>query len=122
MALKYLKDMEVNIENVLIITRDFNTRNSTWDPSFPHHSSYSNILFEVADLFNLELSRPTEHFPIRYLDNQQDSNLVINLIFLRVDSLEHNNHSIYPDWRLTSDYAPLTVNTSIFKKNLHIRK
>ena len=94
MALKYLKDIEVNIENVLIITRDFNIRDSTWDPSFPHHS-YSNILFEVADLFNLELSRPTEHFPIRYLDNQQDSNLVINIIFLRVDSLEHNNHFIY---------------------------
>ena len=31
-ALKYLKDTEVNIDNVLIMTGDFNTRDSLWDP------------------------------------------------------------------------------------------
>ena len=96
-ALKYLKDMEVNIGNILIITEDFNIRDSIWDSNFPHHSSYNNILFEVADSLDLELFRPTKQFPTRYSDNQQDSNLVIDLIFLRADSLEHNNYTIHPD-------------------------
>ena len=96
-ALKYLKDMEVNIGNILIITEDFNIRDSIWDSNFPHYSSYNNILFEVADSLDLELFRPTEQFPTRYSDNQQDSNLVIDLIFLRADSLEHNNYTIHPD-------------------------
>jgi len=122
MALKYLKNMEVNIGNILIITEDFNIRDSIWDSNFPHHSFYNNILFEVADSLNLELFRPTEQFPTRYSDNQQDSNLVIDLIFLRADSPEHNNYTIHPDWRLTSNHAPLTVNISIFKENFQTRK
>ena len=40
-ALKYLKDIEVNIDNVLIMTGNFNIRDSLWDPSFPHHSLIS---------------------------------------------------------------------------------
>ena len=33
-ALKYLKDTEVNINNVLLMMDDFNIRYSLWDPSF----------------------------------------------------------------------------------------
>jgi len=43
-------------------------------------------------------------------------------MFLRPYSLEYNNHSIYPDWYLTSDYAPLTVNISIFEENIQTKK
>jgi len=43
-------------------------------------------------------------------------------MFLRPESLEHDNHSIYPDWRLTSNYALLTVNISIFKEHIQTRK
>jgi len=32
MVLKYLKDIEVNIDNILIMTGDFNIRDSLWDP------------------------------------------------------------------------------------------
>ena len=32
-ALKYLKDIKVNIDNVLIMTGDFSIRDSLWDPS-----------------------------------------------------------------------------------------
>ena len=39
-ALKYLKDTEANIDNILIITENFNIRNSSWDPSFPYHLAY----------------------------------------------------------------------------------
>jgi len=57
-ALNYLKDTEVNILNLLIITSNFNIRDSIWNPSFPHHSTISNNLMIIADLFNLDLSIP----------------------------------------------------------------
>ena len=37
-ALKYLKDTEVNIDNVILMTGNFNIRDSLWDPLFPTHS------------------------------------------------------------------------------------
>jgi len=43
-------------------------------------------------------------------------------MFLRLKSLEHNSHSIHSDWRLTSDYTPLTVNISIFEKHIQTSK
>ena len=52
-ALKYLKDTKVNFCNLLIITGDFNIRDSLWDPSFLHHSSISDDLIILADSFNL---------------------------------------------------------------------
>ena len=58
-TLKYFKNTEVNVPNLLIITSDFNIRDSIWDPSFPHHSTISDDLMIIADLFNLDLSIPT---------------------------------------------------------------
>ena len=55
-ALKYLKDTEANICNVLVMTGDFNIRDSLWDPLYPHHSTHSNYLFEITDSFNLGIS------------------------------------------------------------------
>jgi len=54
-ALKYLKDTEASINNLLIMTGDFNIRDSLWDLSFPYHSFISNNLIIIVDLFNLEL-------------------------------------------------------------------
>ena len=82
MALKYLKDIEVNIDNVLVMTRDFNIRDTLWDITFPHHSTISDDLMIVADSFNLVLSTPTNPCPTRYSDTVEEANLVINLIFL----------------------------------------
>ena len=64
-ALKYLKDTEVNIDNVLIMTGDFNIRDRLWDPTFPHHSTISDDLFIIADSFNLSLSTTTNLCPTR---------------------------------------------------------
>ena len=36
--------------------------------------------------------------------------------------MEHNNHTIYSEWKLTSDYTPLIVNISIFKEHIQTRK
>ena len=97
LALKYLKNTEVNIGNILILTGDFNIWDSFWDLSFLHHSSHRDILFELADSFSIELSRPIEYFPTRYSNNAQDSDLVLDLIFLHSNSREIDNHCIHPE-------------------------
>ena len=81
-AIKYLKDTEFNIRNLLIMTGDFNICDSLWDLSFSYYSSISNNLFAIADSFDLCLSYPSDLVPTRYLDNSNDSNSVIDLIFL----------------------------------------
>ena len=114
--MKYLKDTEVNINNVLIMTRDFNIRNNLWDPNFPYHLAHRDILLKIADLFHVDLSKPTEPFPTRYLDNNQDSNSVLDLIFLCPHSPKFDNYHICPNWRLTSDHAPIIINISILNE------
>jgi len=81
-ALKYLKDFEANIPNLLIMTGDFNIHDSIWDSSFSHHASISDNLIIIADSFNLDLSIPTNQVPTRYSDTIGESNLVFDLMFL----------------------------------------
>jgi len=81
-AIKYLKDTKCNLRNLLIMIGDFNICDSLWNSSYNHHSSIRNNLFVIADFFNLSLSYPTDQVYTRYLDNTNDSNSVINLIFL----------------------------------------
>ena len=108
-ALKYLKDIEVNIDNVLIITGDFNIRDRLWDPSFPHHSAISDDLLIITDSYNLALLMPTNPYPTRYLDTIGEANSTIDLMFLRYGSSKINQHSVYSDWLFTSDHAPLSI-------------
>ena len=68
-ALKYLKNTEVNIDNVLIMVEDFNIRNCSWDPNFCYYSSYKNTLIDIVDSLYLELSEPTIFILTKYLDN-----------------------------------------------------
>jgi len=56
LALKYLKDTEVNLQNFLIMAGNFNIRDNSSDPLYSLHSIYSNILLEIVDSFNLCLS------------------------------------------------------------------
>ena len=117
-ALKYLKNTEVNIMNLLIMTGDFNIRDSIWNLSFPHHSAISNNLMIIADFYNWDLSIPTHWVPTRYSDTTGEANSVINLMFLQSGSMELNNHSIYPDWQLSLDHAPLTITIPIAEENI----
>ena len=121
-ALKHLKDSEANIQNLLIMTGDFNIWDSIWDPSFPHHSSISDNLIIIADSFNLNLSIPTNQVPTKYLDTIGESNSAIDLMFLHSGLSKLNNHLIYPDWWLTTDHTPLTVFISITEENINSSK
>ena len=55
-ALKYLKDTEANIHNVLVMTGNFNIRDSNQDPSYLFHSIPSDLLVNIADSFDLIFS------------------------------------------------------------------
>ena len=63
MALKYLKDTEVNINNVLIMIGNFNIRDCLWDPNYQYYSIHSDLLFDIADSFFLGLSIPINQVP-----------------------------------------------------------
>ena len=121
-ALKYLKDTEANIDNVLLMMDDFNIRDSLWDPSFPFHSLISDDLIMIADSFDLTLSSLTNPGPTRFSDTIGESNMVIDLMFLRYRSEELDNHSILPDSRLSSDHAPLLIDIPISSKIIHSSK
>ena len=90
LALKYLKDIEVNIDNVLVMTGNFNIGDSLWDPSFSHHLSISNNLLLIADSFQLALLMPINPYPTRYSNTVEEANLTIDLMFLRYGSTELN--------------------------------
>jgi len=94
-ALKYLKDTETNIHNIIIITGDFNIRDSLCDTNFQFHSVHSDTLFDITDSFSLTISKPSENFPTRFLDNNCNSNSVLDLVFLCPSSLEFNHHHIH---------------------------
>ena len=59
LALKYLKNTEANICNILIMAGNFNIRDSDWDLLYLFYSSYSDSLVEIANSFNLTLSFST---------------------------------------------------------------
>jgi len=121
-ALKYLKDTEANIDNVILMTGDFNTRDSLWNFSFPFYSSIGNDLIIIADSFNLSLSSPTNPYPTRYSDTAGESNSVIDLMFLHYGSSKLDQHSILPEFRLSSDHASLSVDILLFQEIIQTSK
>ena len=112
-VLKYFKDTEVKIDNILLMTGDFNIRDSLWDLSIPHYSSISDDLIIIADSFNLALLMLINPCPTRYSNTAGEANSVIDLMFLCYGSRELDRHSIHPNSRLSSDHAPLSINISI---------
>jgi len=121
-ALKYLKDTEVNIKNVLLMKDDFNIRDSLWDSVFPFHSSVSDNLIIIADSSNLSLSTPTNPCPTRYSDMAGESNSVIDLMFLCCGSYELDCHSIQPGNHLSLNHAPLSIEIPIIEEFIQSSK
>ena len=108
-ALKYLKNTEVNLNNILVITEDFNIRNNDWNLLYPYHLVHMNTLQEVVDNFGLEMLTPINPIPTQYIDNSQDLNLVLDLIFLQAELVEFNKHEISPDLWSSSYHTLLLV-------------
>ena len=104
------------------MTGDFNIRDHFWDLNFPHHFQYKNILFEVADSFQLEISKPVKFHPTRYSNNSSIPNSVLDLVFLWPGYPEFNSHRIHPEWRLSLDYAPITIKIPIVKEYIQTKK
>jgi len=119
-AIRHLRDHEINIDNILIMAGDFNIHDSNWDPSYPHHSAHTNDLMIIADNLNLDLSTPTNPSLTRFADNPQDSNSVIDLMFINPQNRGYNNHTIIEHHRHPSDHAPLSVKIQINAENTAI--
>jgi len=90
-------------------------------PSYLFYFYYKDTLFKIADSFHIVLSKPTEIPPTRYSNNTQDSNLVLDLVFLCPNSMEHDNHHIHLEWRLMSNNAPITVDIHIHEEQVQTR-
>ena len=101
---------------------NFNIKDSLWDSSFPHHSSISNDLIILTDSLNLSLSIPTNQVPTRYIDNTNESNSTINLMFIQCNFPTLNNHSIHPEWCLSFDHALLTITIPISEEIVNTHK
>jgi len=112
-TLKYLKDTEANICNILIMAGDFNIRDSDWNISYSFHLIYSNILFEIAISFDLSLLLLIQQVFTWYSNNNSNTNSVINLCFLHLNSIKLDNHIILSELWYTSDHASLVINISI---------
>ena len=116
LALKYFKNTEVNICNVLIMTKDFNIRDRDWDLSYPHHSAHSDICMEISDFFDLRISSPVYQILTHYADNTNNSNLVINLIFFHLDLVKVDSYFILPEFWYLLDHTYLIVDIFISKE------
>ena len=80
------------------------------------------LLFDITNSFHLGLSEPTNYCLTRYPDNNYDLNLVIDLMFLRLESEELDCYYIHPKWHLVSDHTPLTVIIAIFNEHVQTKK
>jgi len=112
-TLKYLKNTEVNLNNILIIIEDSNIRDNDWDPSCPYHLLYTDMLWEFADSFGLELLISINLVLIWYANNSQESNSVLDLMFLRIGLEKLNNYIKLPDIQSLLNYASLLVSITL---------
>ena len=71
---------------------------------------------------DLCLSKSTNQVPTRYSDNIEDSDSIIDLMFLRPNSLKIDNHTIYPEWRYLLNHTLLTVSISIDKEHISTKR
>jgi len=109
-----------NIDKTIILTGDFNIRDSDWDPNFRHHSSYTDDLITIADSLGLELSLPSNPGPTRFADNPYDTNSVIDLVFLPPSNTGFGRHTLHPEICKPSNHVPLIIEIGIREVNTDI--
>ena len=108
------------MNNILVITGDFNIKDNNLDPSYPHHSIYTDTLREIADSVDLELSMPINQVSTRYANNLNKSNSGIDLMFFHANSNKFNNYSIISNLWHPSKYVPLMVDIVINEEFIQI--
>ena len=96
-ALKYLRGTGVNLNNVLIMKRDFNIKDNNQDLLHPHHSTHADTLRKIVNSFNLKILLPIDQVSTHYMDNPQDLNSVLDLMFCYANVKKFNNHTISLD-------------------------
>ena len=119
-ALQVLQQNMANMNNTIILTEDFNIRDSDWDPSFQHHSSHTEDLITITDSLGLKLSPLSNPGPTRFADNPYDANSVIDLIFLPPDNTGFGWHTLHPEIHKPSDHIPLIIEICIGEKNTDV--
>ena len=117
-ALQVLRNNTRNIGIMIVMTGDFNIRNSDWDLNFQYHSIHTEDLMSIIDSLGLELATPINPGPTRFVDNQQDSNSVLNLVFMNPNNSGFNKHTLNPDICLPSDYVSLIIEVGIKEENI----
>ena len=119
-TLQVLRQSMTNMDNTIILTGDFNIRDSDWNPSFRHHSSHTDDLITIADSLGLELSPPSKSGPTRFADNPCDTNSVIDLIFLPPGNTGFGRYMLYSKICKPSDHVPLIIEIGIGEINTDI--
>ena len=112
-TLQVLQQSMTNMNNTIILTEDFNIRDSDWDPSFRHYSSHTNDLITIANSLDLKLSPPSNPSPTRFKDNLQDTNSIIDLVFLLPDNTGFGRHTLHPEIQKPSNHVPLIIEIGI---------
>lgn len=119
-AIKTLWDNIRDIGNMIIMTGDFNIRDSNWDPNIQYHSIHTEDLLTIADSLGLELLPPSNPGPTRFADNRQNTNSVLDLVFIAPNNSGYGKYTIYPEICFPSDHVPLTIKVGIKKENIDI--
>ena len=104
------------------MTGDFNIRDNDWDLFYPHYLFYTDTLLEIANSLGLDLSIPINSGSTWFLNNSQNLNSVLDLIFFRTGSEEFNNHLISLDLWSLLDYVFLLMSIIIEKLFIQERK
>jgi len=99
---------------------NFNIRDSDWDPNFCHYSIHTKDLFTITDSLGLELSLLLNPGPTRFADNTQDSNSIIDLVFLPPKNRGFGQHMLYPNICKPSDHVSLTIKVGITETNIDL--
>ena len=63
-ALRFLSQNIINLNNIIIMTNDFNIRDSDWDPNFRHYSIHTKDLITIANSLGC---KGTPNTPLRSL-------------------------------------------------------
>jgi len=74
----------------------------------------------IADSLDLELAMPINPGPTRYVDNQRDTNSVLDLVFMNPNNVGFNKHVLNLDICLPLDHIPLFIEVGINEENVDI--